>query len=37
VKDHPDPTGFTRTKRRKLKGFSKPVTAFECAWTPMAR
>jgi class 3 adenylate cyclase len=37
VKDHPDPTGFTKTKRRKLKGFSRPVTAFECAWAPAAK
>ena len=36
VKDHPDPTGFTKTKRRKLKGFSRPVTAFECVWAPAA-
>ena len=36
AKDFPDPAGFTRTKRRKLKGFSRPVAVFECAWTPLA-
>jgi class 3 adenylate cyclase len=28
--EHPDPRGFKRTKRRKLKGFSQAVTAYEC-------
>ena len=34
---HDTPASFVQTKRRRLKGFSRAVLAFECAWaTPGA-
>ncbi|MDK1388646.1 DUF4242 domain-containing protein [Sinorhizobium sp. 8-89] len=30
-REHGSPDAFTATKRRRLKGFSRPVAAFQCA------
>jgi class 3 adenylate cyclase len=32
-REHGGAAGFEPTKRRRLKGFSHPVSAFECAWS----
>jgi class 3 adenylate cyclase len=32
-REHGKPDIFTRTKRRRLKGFSQLVPAFECGWS----
>ena len=33
-RQHGDPGLFVQTKRKRLKGFSHLVPAFECSWTP---